>query len=254
MRLLKGIKEIARTGKATLTSDLEEKHKYAVRDIPNRLLPRSTLDNLIYPPQGLLRYWGPQSHTEYDEQLGFLSSSWKTCTPAKDFEELNARTFFLGSSCAKALRQHCENDGCPSEWISLAREVSWTLKQVNEKWPMDDAAAENKIALISTARMERLGILCDQSNILIERAGESLFGRSNPHGVKFAWPGHYLVYGWIPVQCIVKTFSLSEFRDICSAHDIRPDGTESIDPYTLLPADSDAFVESIVGNMENLGL
>lgn len=54
--LLRGIKVIARTEKATLASDLEEKHKCEVRDIPNRLLPRSTLDNLIYPPQGLLRY------------------------------------------------------------------------------------------------------------------------------------------------------------------------------------------------------
>lgn len=54
--LLRGIKVIARTEKATLASDIEEKHKYEVRDIPNRLLPRSTLDNLIYPPQGLLRY------------------------------------------------------------------------------------------------------------------------------------------------------------------------------------------------------
>lgn len=73
-----------------------------------------------------------------------------------------------------------------------------------------------RIALVSTAKMERLNLLFDRSDFLVQSAGGSL------DSVKFAWQSHYLVYGWIPAQCVVKIFTLDQFRGICENRNIRP--------------------------------
>ena len=41
----------------------------------------------------------------------------------------------------------------------------------------------------------------------------------NPRGIKFAFPNHYLVHGWIPAECIIVTYSQNQFRDICGSKD-----------------------------------
>ena len=46
------------------------------------------------------------THTVYDVELGFLSSSWKTCAPAADFEELREWSYHSNSSCFKSLKAH----------------------------------------------------------------------------------------------------------------------------------------------------
>lgn len=100
--------------------------EYAVSDIPDRLSPPSVDEK----PQGLLRVLGSQSHTKYDNQLGFLSSSWKTCRPAADLEELKKQ----GVLSVTNLQSHCGNLPSPSDWISLSGEAPWILRYIN-KWP-----------------------------------------------------------------------------------------------------------------------
>ncbi|KAL8634948.1 MAG: hypothetical protein Q9226_009408 [Calogaya cf. arnoldii] len=186
--------------------------------------------------------FGPDSHTEYDQKLGFLSSSWNTCMPAKDFEEMKAN----GDLSVASLQSHCEGQPDPSEWISLSSEVSWMLEHIKNGSIYGSSVNGGHIALISTAKLERLKILVNRSDLLVQKAGGSLCSYRNPDGVKFAWPSHYLAYGWIPKQCIVKIFTLPEFRDSCEERNIRPDGIESVDPYTLLPSKPDAFFGSVL--------
>ena len=97
------------------------------------------------------------------------------------------------------------------------------LKYIDEHWPTDGVSADSmSIALISTAKVERMNILFDRSDFLLQRAGGRPYRMTNPDGVKFTWAGHYLVYGWIPVQYIVTNFTLARFRDVCEGRSIRP--------------------------------
>ena len=193
--------------------------EHVVSDVSDRLSPRAVVENIHRPHQGQLRVWGSKSHTKYDKHLGFLSSSWTTCRPAPNLEELKQRSALSVTS----LQSHCENQPRPSDWISLSGEASWMLKHINKKWPADSVSTDSmRIALVSTAKMERLNLLFDRSDFLVQSAGGRPYSATSPNGVKFAWHGHYLVYGWIPVQCIVKIFTLAQFRDICEDRNIRP--------------------------------
>ncbi len=62
--------------------------EHAVSNIIEKFSPRTIVGDLHLPPQGLLRLWGPRSHTKYDERLGFRCSSWTACKPASNLEEL----------------------------------------------------------------------------------------------------------------------------------------------------------------------
>jgi hypothetical protein len=214
--LLKRTVEAASAKKEKLAHASAVFIEHTISDISDRPSSRGFVESLYRPPQGQLRVWGPESHTKYVKKLGFLCSSWRTCRPVSSLEELKQR----GSSTVTSLRSHCENQRSPSDWISLSGDASWMLKNVNRKWPTDSVSAGNmRVALVSTAKMERLKLLFDRSDLLVLGAGGS---KTGPNRVKFAWPGHYLVYGWIPVQCIVKVFNLAQFRDICKEHNIRP--------------------------------
>ena len=48
---------VALTKKSILSSDPGDKNKDVIRNIPDRLLPRTILEENTDPPQGLLRYW-----------------------------------------------------------------------------------------------------------------------------------------------------------------------------------------------------
>lgn len=193
--------------------------EHVVSDIFDKISPRTPSENLSSPPQGLLRVWGAKSHTKYDERLGFRCSSSAKCGPASTFEELKQRSNFS----VRNLKSHCENEALASDWISLSGEPSWMLKHIDKHWPTDGVEADSmNIALISTAKMERMRLLFDRSDLLLKCAGGRPYRSTNPDGVKFTWPSHYLVYGWIPVQCIVTNFTLARFRDVCKGRNIRP--------------------------------
>jgi hypothetical protein len=133
----------------------------------DKLSPRTLIDNLSCPPQGLLRFWGSESHTKYDEQLGFRCSSWTMCRPASNLKEMKQR----GSLSVTSLKSHCENQPRASDWISLSGEASWMLKYIKKHGPNNDSSADNtRIALISTAKLERLGLLFGRSDFLLPRA------------------------------------------------------------------------------------
>ncbi|KAL8875417.1 MAG: hypothetical protein Q9198_006224, partial [Flavoplaca austrocitrina] len=87
------------------------------------------------------------------------------------------------SDIPDTFKSHCEEYAQPSNWISMASEVSWMLKQISRSWLINsDSVEEMRIALISTAKMERLGVLFDQSDLLVQRAGGKLWTRANSPG------------------------------------------------------------------------
>lgn len=61
---------------------------------------------------------------------------------------------------------------------SSCRELTWETSCAK-------ASRHTCIALISTARTERLGILFDRSEIPVQGAGDNAYSHGNPQGVKF---------------------------------------------------------------------
>jgi hypothetical protein len=82
------------------------------------------------------------------------------------------------------------------------------LQYINKKVPSNNC----RVAIVSVPKMERLNILWHQSDVLVEQAGGKAYSGRYQDGVQFAWPRHYLVYGWIPAQCVIKTLTLQRFR------------------------------------------
>ncbi|KAL8995899.1 MAG: hypothetical protein Q9169_004473 [Polycauliona sp. 2 TL-2023] len=228
----------------SLTSAAGSVLALAVNDLHDHLQPPNNVERLYEMPQGLLRYYGPGSHTKYDDDLGFLCSGWsRSDTPATNFEELQEK----GQWSVASLKSHMEKQGRPSDWISSSSRVSWVLERINEGW----RSAEH-IALLSTAKMERLQVLVRQSDLLLEEAGGKRFCGMQPNGVHNTSSSHYLAYGWIPKQCVIKVFTLSEFRDVCRAHNITPDTKKDIDAITLFHEHTSTTAKPIVANMEAL--
>lgn len=191
---------------------------HMVDAIPDKLSPVRIKD-FVRPSQGYLRVFGPQSHTKYEPRLGFLCSSWQKCEPAANLEVLMQK----GILSVPSLRSHCENDPRGSDWISLSSDASWMLAYIDNHWPEGSASVNSmSIALVSAAKMERLGLPFDRSDLLVRTAGGAAYSRKNPDGIKFTSHRHCLVYRWIPVQCIVRVFSLANFRRACKDRSIKP--------------------------------
>lgn len=132
-----------------------------------------------------------------------MCSDLHNCRPAQDFEDLEKRR----SLSEEKLRSHCKQDSRPSEWISMSDDVTWVFKQIAQKWPYGGAF----VSFVSRAKMERLNVLFDRSYSLVRYAGGETFNKKHPKGVNYAWSAHYLAYGWIPVQCVMKTITSTEF-------------------------------------------
>ncbi|KAL9629467.1 MAG: hypothetical protein Q9204_005254, partial [Flavoplaca sp. TL-2023a] len=91
LELLLRIKDCAVQVQSKLATAARAVFEHAVSDIRDTLKSRGVMESLYCSPQGFLRRYGPESNTEYQEDLGFLCSAWKTCKPATDFEELQSR-------------------------------------------------------------------------------------------------------------------------------------------------------------------
>ena len=165
--------------------------------------------NPFEKPWTFLRFFQDQSHTQYSEALGFRCSDWRKCIPVSSFTELRERDVLT----AQSIRNHCEKDQSPSSWISLCDDASWLLK-------FTSGYTNGTVAIISVPKMDRLNVLWDRSDLLVQQSGAKCYSGKHPGGVQYAWYGHYLAYGWIPVQCIIKTVTLQHFRVLCKDYDI----------------------------------
>ena len=155
-------------------------------------------------PRTFLRYYHDDSYTYYNDSLGFLCSGWRACLPANSFTELKEKGMLTGQK----IRNHCEKAGSPSDWISLCNDASWMLKYVSK-------STKGKIAIISVPKLDRMNVLWIRSDLLVQQSGEECYSGRTRNGVQYAWPGHYLVFGWIPAQCIIKTLTMQRFRILC---------------------------------------
>jgi hypothetical protein len=152
--------------------------KYSLHDISD------TLPDAISPCQSrkswtLIRMFKQSSHTSYTDSLGFCCSNWKLSKRVKGFPDLQQDNKLL----RQGLRNHCEGSE-PSDWISLIDNVPEALKFI-EKWKFDKDPT-SQVALVSIAKLNRLKIVCDQSDNLVKMAGAHCYSGANPTGIQFA--------------------------------------------------------------------
>jgi len=193
--------------------------QHATSHIHDGFMPSPLGDDLHLPPQGLLRYYTPDSYSKFDERLRFLCPSWPDCGTAQNFQEIlhgDPRTL-------DKLRMHCEDSKDDvSDWISAINSPAWVLERINEKWPIEQVSGEDVcVALINTTKTKQLNINFERSDLLVQGAGGRPYRENIEGGVKYAWYKHFLVYRWIPKCCIATTFTLPEFRVICQRRGIQ---------------------------------
>ena len=170
--------------------------------------------NPFDPPLTLIRIWDDNSHSPYTKSLGFRCGNWRKCQPADDFIELTNK----GLLNPQKISNHCQDEGSASDWISFSDNALWILSKCSDRF--SSTQRDCRIAIINVASLDRLGIPWQRSDFLVQQLGGKLFSPKNKDGVQFAWPGHYLVYGWVPPQCIVRSFTLEEFQTLCQQRNI----------------------------------
>lgn len=165
------------------------------------------------PPLTLIRIWSDDSHSPYTEPLGFRCGNWKNCEPANSFSELQTKAILDLQTISK----HCEGAKHPSNWISFSASASWILSKFVDFFSSN--SKNPRVAVISVAKMDRLRIPWYRSDHLVQQLGGNPYSPKKD-SVDYAWAGHYLVYGWIPSQCIIKVFTLRQFQDRCQERNI----------------------------------
>ncbi|EHK98501.1 hypothetical protein M7I_5670 [Glarea lozoyensis 74030] len=97
-----------------------------------------------------------------------------------------------------------------------------------------------RVAIVSVPALDKLRIPWDRSSDLVRSVGGSPWSKYNESGVKYASKKHYLVYGWVPPACIIKTFTFQEFTQRYQPK------TTAISPSALLSTPARDEVESFI--------
>ncbi|KFZ14240.1 hypothetical protein V501_03341 [Pseudogymnoascus sp. VKM F-4519 (FW-2642)] len=192
-----------------LSSAMDVLLRHKLNGIECPIRATTSLDPFDSPPT-LIRIWDDNSHTLYTKSLGFRCGNWKQCQPANDFIELKNKELLN----LETISNHCEDKRSPSNWISFSDNALWILSKRSSS-----TQRNCRVAIINVASMDRLRIPWQRSDSLVQQLGGNLYS-SRKDGVQYAWPGHYLVYGCVPSQCIIKSFTLGQFKDLCKQQNI----------------------------------
>jgi len=195
-----------------------ESMRSRVADISDMIPPQ---DNT--PPSDrpiiLLRMWKEDSHTIYSSLRGFQCSDWKNITLAPSLDELVTHE----DQTRQSLETHLDTKQ-PSRWISVSDSVKW-IREHGPQWGSKYYGSNCQVAVISISKLDCLAILWERSDQLVHSLGMK--------GVKYAWPDHYLVYGWIPAQCIIRTLPFGDFLSMYEEQGIPGKRSELMRMYKL---------------------
>lgn len=79
-----------------------------------------------------------------------------------------------------------------------------------------------KVYVLNVAKLDRMRILYKRSDELVRQTGGEVYRENKAlNGMKFAWSDHFLVYGWVPTQCIENVWDANTYRLLCSQAGIR---------------------------------
>lgn len=130
----------------------------------------------------------------------------------RNIDELNSSA----ESTEITLRNHCSGDGATS-FISLTNNVKYLPRYIEGKGQNRDPDTRSSamVALVNKARLDYVGIFCATLRSLIEDGGAKYWSPNDQDGVSYASHEHFMVYGWVPPQCIEKVIPLAHFERTC---------------------------------------
>jgi hypothetical protein len=161
----------------------------------------------------LLRVFYDKSFCRYDPSLGILSSNFAACKPVKCIDELKTRAELTETT----LRNHCGGSGATS-FISLTNNVGSLSRYTKGNWRYreSDPRSSAMVALVSKEKLDYIEIICATLRSLVEDVSVTYWSLTNQDGACYASNEHFMVYSWIPLQCIEEVISLARFERICS--------------------------------------
>lgn len=165
-------------------------------------------------PQILLRIFIPgTSHTYHSADLGFRSSGSHLNPSAEGVQTL----IRLGILSRKHLKSHCESRERPSPFISLTDNTKWLLKDSPLAKHPPSADDHRRVAFVNVEKLRRMDIIYQRSDLLAAQANITVYSAARQDGVKFTSVDHWLVYDWVPAQCIERIVSFAEYSELYAA-------------------------------------
>ena len=189
--------------------------RYQLGPIPPSLpLPRTKCDPFLEPQMLMRAFLEGQSHTYWDNDLGFRSSGYRKCRPVKDIEAMIKE----GVLNTKSMRNHCEGEPEPSHWISMTDNPQWLMERSLLCRGDIQRYDKRRVAFVNVEKLNRMGVIFQRSDLLALQANIAVYSTSNQQGVKYTSVDHWLAFSWIPPQCIERIVSLRSFRALYKAH------------------------------------
>jgi hypothetical protein len=171
-----------------------------------------------FEPQMLLRIFeAGVSYTPYSAELGFHSSDSRIFTQARSVQALKDSGVLSDNS----LRSHCEGYEKSSPWISLTDNTQWLLEKSPLSKKPSTKSDQRRVAFINVERLNRMGVIFQRTDLLALQAKIPVYSGANRKGVKFTSVDHWLVYDWIPVQCIERIVSFQEYQRLYAAQGMK---------------------------------
>lgn len=127
----------------------------------------------------------------------------------------------LGILSREALKSHCENHKKPSPFIFFLENSRWLLENLPlAKKPTltDDRRC---VAFLNVKKLRRMSVILQRSDLIAEQAKIPVFSEGQQNGVRFTSVYHWLVYDWIPAQCIERVTSFKEYEELYAAHGMK---------------------------------
>jgi hypothetical protein len=159
----------------------------------------------------LIRAFHEDSHSRYEEQLGFTCSGLEQCNPYHNFDDLLQNGIIQEHN----LRNHC-GGAFRSLFISASDDPTWLLQFVRKIWAIRDPATIS-IAFIRADILTDLRIPYVRSDDLVKKLkAQPWHPYEQPDGVQYTHDAHWLIYGWVPPQAVYRIVSLHDFDQACS--------------------------------------
>lgn len=163
-------------------------------------------------PDILYRVIQSNSHSRYDERLGFRSSRQPFTLPSDHGGPLHESSLVDKD----ILKNHCEGNR-PSDLIAMSDSPARILRFI-KGWGFNDRRGEI-IAVIDVSKLLAMRVLFSRTTTLAERLGVESWARSRNKGLKWINPNYWVAYRWVPAECI-DCISVESLESACNEHGI----------------------------------
>ncbi|KFY07299.1 hypothetical protein V492_07266, partial [Pseudogymnoascus sp. VKM F-4246] len=146
-------------------------------------------------PPTFYRVTHSKSHTSHNpHNLGFWSARG---LPDHNFAAPSEEDFI----------KHMKKDNFASPYISLTTDPGFACT-------FDAHIGGREVVEIDAVKLWRMGVCVESTVDIAKEFGITYLG-SDPGRLNYVTPSHWVARYWVPAECCVATYSLSQFEEIC---------------------------------------